>query len=81
MKLFITNKVELDNDFDGLNSTSYSSKVIHQDAFNRLFRAINIDGNIPLILTPNYDEDGIVILDFHTKKDDIYYYTYNGSAK
>jgi hypothetical protein len=81
MKLFITNKNDFESIFDSLDSTTYSTKVIHQDAYNKLFRSINIDNSIPLTLTPSYDENGVVILDFQTKKDDIYYYTYNGTAK
>jgi hypothetical protein len=81
MKLFITNKNEFESFFDSLNNDTFSTKVIHQDAYNKLFRSINIDNSIPLTLTPSYDEHGVVILDFQTKKDDIYYYTYNGTAK
>jgi hypothetical protein len=81
MKLFITNKNDFESIFDSLDSTTYSTKVIHQDAYNKLFRSINIDNSIPLTLTPSYDEQGVAILDFQTKKDDIYYYTFNGTAK
>lgn len=81
MKLFITNKDELENVFDDLNSKSFSSKIIHSSAYHKLLKSIDIDNCIPLTLTPNYDDDGVVILDFMTKKNDIYYYKFNGTAK
>lgn len=81
MKLFITNKQEFENVFDDFNSKSFSTKVIHSSAYHQLLKSIDIDNCIPLMLTPSYDQEGVVILDFMTKKNDIYYYTFNGTAK
>lgn len=81
MKLFITNKKEFEDTFDGIDSRSYSTKIIHQQAYNTLFRSVNINNSIPLVITSNYDEEGVAIFDFHNYKDDVYFYNYTGTAK
>lgn len=81
MKLFITNKYEMENVFDELDSNTFSSKIIHSSAYHELLKSIDIDNCIPLTLLPNYDKEGVVILDFMNKKNDIYYYKFNGTAK
>jgi hypothetical protein len=81
MKLFITNKYEMETVFDDLDSKTFSSKLIHSSAYNELLKSIDVDNCIPLTLTPDYDDFGVVILDFMTKKNDIYYYKFNGTAK
>ena len=81
MKLFISNKYEMESVFDDLDSKTFSSKNIHSSAYNELLKSIDVDNCIPLTLTPNYDDFGVVILDFITLKNDIYYYKFNGTAK
>ncbi len=81
MKLFITNKQEFENAFNSLDSNSYGSQIIHSNAYNQLLLSIDVKNCIPLILTPSYDDDGIAIFDFVTKKNEIYYYSFNGTAK
>ncbi len=78
MKLFITNKRELDNQFpDDGNSRYQSAKAIHQEAFRELELSINTNNSIPLCLMPSYKEDGIVLLDFLNKKGDVYFYEFS----
>jgi len=81
MKLFITNKYEMEDIFDDLYSKTFSSKIIHSSAYNQLLKSIDVDNCIPLTLTPSFDDFGVVILDFITLKNDIYYYKFNGTAK
>lgn len=73
MKLFITNKEEFDNsDFD--------TKEIHVRAFNLLRKAIDIDEIIPINLTVHIsNSDLLASFIFVTKKDDIFYYLFNGT--
>jgi hypothetical protein len=73
MKLFITNKDEFDNsDFD--------SKEIHGRAFNLLRKAIDVDEVIPINLTIHIsNSDLLASFIFVTKKDDIFYYLFNGT--
>lgn len=80
MKLFITNKKELDQLFPE-NTDCKSSKEIHQEAYKELSNSLNINSTIPLCLTPSYDQDGICLLDFVNKKEDIYFYTFISTAK
>jgi len=81
MKLFISNKYEMESVFDDLDSKTFSSKNIHSSAYNQLLKSIDVDNCIPLTLTPSFDDFGVVILDFITLKNDIYYYKFNGTAK
>jgi hypothetical protein len=81
MKLFITNKYEMESVFDDLDSKTFSSKLIPSSAYHELLKSIDVDNCIPLTLTPDSDDFGVVILDFMTKKNDIYYYKFNGTAK
>ena len=88
MKLFITNKddfTEFFDDEDRLTNSQngdYTSREIHKKAFTELSISIDVKNSIPLVLTPPYSEfgDGIVLLDFQTKKGDIYYYEYSTTA-
>lgn len=87
MKLFITNKVEFENQFDDenrFNSTRgcFSSREIHKLAFTNLSKSIDINNAIPVLLTSLYDEvgEGMCLFTFETKKGDIYYYNYTGTA-
>ena len=77
MRLFITNKKELDNLFNNKIQT----REIHISAWNELNISIKANNSIPLFLTPNYDDDGICIFDFVSKKDDIYFYKFSNTAK
>jgi len=88
MKLFIINKDEFENQFDNQerfkdsDRGSLNSNQIHRKAYNILSLSIDIHNSIPLMLTPPYEDgDGIVIFDFITKKEDIYYYTFSTTAK
>lgn len=81
MKLFITNKKDFDNVFnDEINNRYKTSKEIHQEAFNILKKSLDINNSIPLLLMPSYKDDGVVLFDFVTKKEDVYFYEYNGTA-
>lgn len=88
MKLFITNKDDFTKKFDELsllknnNYGYYTSNEIHKKAFTELSISIDVQNSIPLVLTPPYSEfgDGIVLLDFQTKKGDIYYYEFSSTA-
>ncbi len=81
MKLFITNKQEFENQFDDFSIGILRTNEIHSKAYHQLLLSIDIDNCIPLTLTPNYDHEGIVIFDFVTKKNEVYYYSFNGTAK
>jgi hypothetical protein len=81
MKLFITNKEYFESIFDDFNSTSIGSKSIHLSAYNTLFKSVELENSIPINLVIDYDENGVAIFDFITKKGDIYFYTFNGTAK
>lgn len=81
MKLFIINKPEFEETFDCLDSKSFSSKLIHSDAYSQLMKSIEINHSIPLILTPSYDENGIALFNFLSKKGDIYFYQFTGTDK
>lgn len=81
MKLFITNKKELDSMFpeDG-NNRYKTSKEIHKEAFKELELSINTKSSIPLCLTPSYKDLGYVLLDFVNKKEDVYFYEFSTTA-
>ena len=81
MKLFIINKPEFEETFDCLDSKSFSSKLIHSEAYSQLMKSIEINNSIPLLLTPSYDENGIALFNFLSKKGDIYFYQFAGTAK
>ena len=78
MKLFITNKQEFESQFDFDPSLS---RKVHIGAFNELRLSIASSNSIPLMLTPNYDHEGIVLFDFVSKKGDLYFYQFNCTAK
>lgn len=87
MKLFITNKSDFENQFDDENRfnsfrRNFSSSEIHKIAYTKLSKSIDIDHVIPLLLIAEYDEvgEGICLFNFETKKGDIYYYNYTGTA-
>jgi len=88
MKLFITNKDDFTEKFDELSELKnnhlgyYTSNEIHKKAFTELSISIDVQNSIPLVLTPSYSEfgEGIVLLDFQTKKGDIYYYEFSTTA-
>jgi hypothetical protein len=81
MKLFITNKKQLDNLFPEDGNNSYqTAKQIHQEAYRELELSINTNNSIPLCLTPSYKDDGIVLLDFLNKKGDVYFYEFSTTA-
>lgn len=77
MKLFITNKQYFESVFENLELT----KQIHKKAFNELKNSIDLNNSIPLLLTPNYDDDGICLFDFINKKSDIFFYEFSTAAK
>lgn len=81
MKLFIINKQEFEKEFDFLDSTSLSSKDIHSRAYSQLLKSLEKNQSIPLMLTPDYDNDGVAVFDFLSKKGDIYFYQFTGTAK
>lgn len=81
MKLFIINKQEFEETFDCLDSKTYSSKLIHSDAYSQLMKSIEINHSIPLLLSPAYDEQGLALFNFLSKKGDIYFYQFTGTAK
>ena len=68
MKLFITNKLQFEND---VNNIEYS-KSIHKLAFNHLYASL-AKGYIPLLLQPLPSN---VFFDFVKKEHDIYFYEY-----
>jgi len=81
MKLFITNKKELDERFPENGNTRYrSAKEIHQEAFQELELSIKAYNSIPLLLMPSYKDDGVCLLDFVNKKDNIYFYRFETTA-
>lgn len=77
MKLFIINKPYFENTFENIELT----KEIHKRAFNELKSSIDLNNSIPLILTPNYDDEGICLFDFINKKSDVYFYEFTTTAK
>lgn len=87
MKLFITNKNEFENQFDDsdrFNNTyrkPLTSNQIHKKAFSMLSLSIDVDHSIPMLLTPPCDDgEGIAVLEFKTKKNNIYYYEFLTTA-
>jgi hypothetical protein len=77
MKLFITNKKY----FESIFCNNQTTKKVHINAFNELKQSIDVSNSIPLMLTPNYDDEGICLFDFINKKDDIYFYEFINTAK
>jgi hypothetical protein len=87
MKLFITNKDDFQKNFDdeskfiNSNRDPLTSSQIHKKAFTVLSKSIDVEHSIPLLITTRYDNgDGLAIFNFVTKKDDIFYYEYTGTA-
>jgi ABC-type molybdate transport system substrate-binding protein len=81
MKLFITNKKELDERFpDNGNNSHQTAKQIHQEAYRELYLSVSTNFMIPLCLTPEYKDGGFVLLDFVNKKGDIYFYEFTTTA-
>lgn len=81
MKLFIINKEKLDIDFPENGNNRYqTAKQIHQEAFRELQLSLNVEYAIPLCLTPSYKDAGVVLLDFVSRKGDIFYYNYTTTA-
>lgn len=81
MKLFITNKKKLEDYFPEDGNNKYSSaKEIHQRAYKELDISLKVNYSIPLCLMPSYKDDGVVLLDFINKKDDIYFYEFTTTA-
>lgn len=85
MKLFITNKKDFenqfDNGFDSSNREPLTSSQIHKEIFNKLNNDLTVKNSIPLLITNRYDNgEGVAVFDFITKKDEIYYYQYSGTA-
>lgn len=88
MKLFVTNQKEFIENFNQNFDENYKSKrnpltshQIHKIAFSILKKSVDIDGNIPIAITPHYDDgEGVAIFIFKNKKDDVFYYEYTGTA-
>ena len=87
MKLFITNKPLFDEQFDSCTCNALcqreclGSKLIHILTFNKLKNEVEVNNSIPLIIFQKYDNgEGIAIFDFVTKKGDVYYYEFTGTA-
>lgn len=74
MKLFILNKDHFESVFG-----KDLSRTIHQRAYRELYNSL-AEYNIPLVLTPNYKEEGVAIFDFKSKKGDIYFYEFVTTA-
>lgn len=72
MKLFITNK-------DRFHDCFPNAKEIHKEAYNELAKALS-KNCIPVTLFPGYKEEGVVILDFVTRKGKIYFYEFVTTA-
>jgi len=77
MKLFITNKPYFEYTFENTEIT----KAVHKKAFNELKNSIDVNNSIPLMLTPSYDDEGICLFYFVTKKEEIYFYEFGTTAK
>jgi len=77
MKLFITNKKE----FEEMFTNPIQSREIHIKAFNELKNSLDCHYSIPLVLTPSYDDEGVVLLNFINRKEDVYFYEYTTIAK
>ena len=78
MKLFILNKAKFEATFA---HDPELCKAIHRRAYNELKLSIDAYNSIPKMLTPNYDEEGIVLFDFVSIKNDVYFYEFNSTAK
>ena len=74
MKLFILNKDHFEDVFG-----KDLSRIVHQRAYRELYNSL-AEYNIPLVLTPNYKEEGVAIFDFKSKKGDIYFYEFATTA-
>jgi len=85
MKLFITNKADFEAAFPkSEDGRFYGSKKMHIAAFNQLQASV-LNGMIPAVLTPPYNDEGVAVLDIVTIKrlegfDAIYYYEYTTTA-
>jgi len=75
MKLFITNKYDME---DEVKEFQIDPKVVHSIAYHELLKSIDIDECIPLKLAVKFNEDDIVLLNFVTTKNDIYYFNFKG---
>lgn len=76
MKLFIKNKKYFQNTFNNLQLT----KEIHKKAFNELKLSIDVNNSIPIWLTPEYKEDGIVLFNLVSFNNEMYVYEFNTTA-
>jgi len=73
MKLFITNKVEFEDQFPD------TSGEIHKKAFNILRESVS-ENNIPIILLADYSDLNCALFNFKRILDDVYFYEFTGSA-
>jgi hypothetical protein len=89
MKLFITNKKDFEVHFDPKECGCISecardclnAKEIHIKVFQKLSISLEKDYCIPLIIFQNYnDGEGVAIFEFVTKKSDVYFYEFTGTA-
>lgn len=78
MKLFILNKEDFESVFA---HEPELSKKIHRRAYNELKLSLDAYNSIPKMLTPNYDENGIVLFDFVSFKNETYFYSFTTTAK
>jgi hypothetical protein len=75
MKLFITNKNEMEEE---LISYQIDPKIVHSIAYHKLLNSIDVDWCIPLYLMIDYNEFHVINLTFVTTKNDIYFYNFKG---
>ena len=73
MKLFISNRYEME---DELKEFKIDPKIFHSIVYHKLLNSIEIDDCIPLTLSAKFNDDDVVVLNFTTTKNEIYYYNF-----
>lgn len=83
MKLYITNKLAFEQEFDNEermeNSRHFplTSNEIHKKTFTQLYLEVGVHGKIPIeIYTPADGNGCMAMFEFQTRKDGIYFYEF-----
>lgn len=89
MKLFITNKKDFDQNFDknqchcngNCGSGCLTSNQIHVLIYNQLSENINLQNSIPILIMQSITNgESVAMFNFVTKKENVYFYEFIGTA-
>lgn len=84
MRIFITNKKEVDEIFDDINDKKYkTSGQIHKDLYNKVNEDFSTQNKIEITVLIPYSDiiEGDCVFTFIGKNKEMFFYEFNGTVK